>query len=455
MKIPAAARSLASVFSAAGRQCWLVGGAVRDLHLGRPLTDLDIATDARPDEVSRLFRSVIPTGARHGTVTVLFRGTRFEVTTFRTEEGYSDGRRPDRVTFAPSILDDLSRRDFTINAMAWNLVGNRLEDPHHGREDLAAKVIRAIGNPDDRFREDGLRPLRACRFAAQLGFTVEPATKAAIPRALDVAALVSAERVRDEIVKILGSPVPSVGFWLMHETGLLALVLPELTACDGVAQGDLHCWDVLTHSLMSCDAAPRDDLVLRLAALLHDVGKPRTMAAGPGGRPTFHGHELLSRSIAAAVLERLRFPTAVTQAVAHLIGEHMFNYTEEWSDAAVRRLVARIGEEHIDSLIALRRADHAGMCPGNADAYPQGLALFAGRVRDVLGGAKALTVRELAVDGTDVMERLGIRPGPAVGVVLAQLLEAVLDDPALNERERLLEIAERVYRERVAPGSGL
>jgi tRNA nucleotidyltransferase (CCA-adding enzyme) len=453
MRIPAAARSLSSVFTAAGRQCWLVGGAVRDLHLGRPLADLDIATDARPEEVMRLFRTVIPTGVRHGTVTVLFRGAQFEVTTFRTEEGYSDGRRPDQVRFAPSILDDLSRRDFTINAMAWDLVQHRLEDPHHGRDDLTAKVIRAIGNPDERFREDGLRPLRACRFAAQLGFTIEPATLAAIPRALDVAARVSAERVRDEIVKILGSPLPSEGFRLMHQTKLLALTLPELASCDAMAQGDLHCWDVLNHSFMACDAAPRDDLVLRLAALLHDVGKAPTSATGPDGRPTFYGHERRSSEITAGILERLRFPTAVIRDVAHLVGEHMFNYTEEWSDAAVRRLVARVGEQHIDALIALRRADHAGMCPGNANAYPQGLVRFADHVRAVREGSRVFTVRDLAVDGTAIMERLGIPPGPAVGTVLSQLLEGVLDDPALNERERLLEIAERVYRERIAPGS--
>ncbi len=250
--------------------------------------------------------------------------------------------------------------------MAWDLVHHRLEDPHHGRDDLAAKVIRAIGNPDERFREDGLRPLRACRFAAQLGFTIEPATLAAIPRALDVAARVSAERVRDEIVKILGSPLPSEGFRLMHQTKLLELTLPELASCDGMAQGDLHCWDVLNHSFMACDAAPRDDLELRLAALLHDVGKAPTAATGPDGRPTFYGHERRSSEITAGILERLRFPTAVVRDVAHLVGEHMFNYTEEWSDSAVRRLVARVGEQHIDALIALRRADHAGMCPGNA-----------------------------------------------------------------------------------------
>ncbi len=193
--------------------------------------------------------------------------------------------------------------------------------------------------------------------------------------------------------------------------------------------------------------------MLRLAALLHDVGKPGTAAAAPDGRPTFHGHEHRSSEIATAVLERLRFPVAVVHDVVHLVGEHMFNYTEEWSDAAVRRLAARVGEGHLDALIALRRADQAGMCPDNAGGYPQRLAEFAARVREVLEGAKALTVRELAVDGRDVMERLGIAPGPAVGAVLAQLLETVLDDPSLNERERLLGISERVYRERIAPGS--
>ncbi len=451
MRIPSAARSLSRVFAEAGRQCWLVGGAVRDLHLGRPLADLDIATDARPDEVAKLFRTVIPTGARHGTVTVMFRGATFEVTTFRTEEGYSDGRHPDRVSFAPSILDDLARRDFTINAMAWDLTNDRLEDPHAGRADLAARTIRAIGNPDERFREDGLRPLRACRFAAQLGFVVEPGTRAAIPRALDVAARVSAERVRDELVKILGAPRPSDGLGLMQETGLLRILVPELAACDGVAQGDLHCWDVLAHSFASCDAAPRGDLVLRLAALLHDIGKPPALGTGSGGRPTFHGHEQRSRELAGALLERLRFPSVLIRDVAHLVGEHMFNYTEEWSDAAVRRLVARVGEGYIDALIALRRADQAGMCPGNADGYPAGLARFAEHVRAVREGSRALTVRELAVDGTDVMERLGIPAGPAVGRVLAELLETVLDDPAQNERARLLDIAERVYRERIAP----
>lgn len=452
IRIPRVAKSLAEVFASHGFQCHLVGGAVRDMLLGRELTDLDIATDALPEQVTRLFRRVVPTGIRHGTVTVLFQGARFEVTTFRTESGYTDGRRPDSVSFAPSILDDLSRRDFTINAMAYDLLAGRMEDPHGGARDLADRLIRAIGIADERFREDGLRPLRACRFAAQLGFSVDPGTLQAIPRTLDVVAGVSAERVRDEILKILASPVPSVGLELMRQTGILAVVLPELGEGVGVAQGDLHCYDVFTHSLRACDAAPRSSVELRLAALLHDVGKPRALRVEETGRPTFHGHEKMSSDLASSILQRLRLPTAVVRRVAHLVAHHMFNYQEEWSDAAVRRFIARVGEDAIDDLLALRRADQIGMCAENADVFPQGLSLLAARVRAVREGDRAFSVRELAVDGSDVMAVLGIGPGPTIGAILAALLQAVLDDPAMNEKERLLDIARRFYRERMGGG---
>ncbi|HTO21708.1 MAG TPA: HD domain-containing protein [Spirochaetia bacterium] len=449
MRIPGVARELARVFQAAGFQCHLVGGAVRDILLGRPHTDYDVATDALPSQVVPLVRRVIPTGIKHGTVTVLFKGTTFEVTTFRTETGYSDGRRPDSVTFAPSILEDLARRDFTINAIAYDLHADRVEDPHDGRGDLKRRLIRAIGNPAERFHEDGLRPLRACRFAAQLGFEVDPATLAAIPGALEVLARVSAERVRDEILKILQSPVPSAGFALMKQSGILSVVLPELLEGDGVAQGPLHCYDVLWHSLYACDAAPADSLVLRLAALLHDVGKPRTRGTAPDGRPTFHGHEKVSEEMTRAILERLRLPNAVIKDTAHLVAQHMFNYQEEWSDAAVRRLVSRVGEGSIKDLLALRRADQLGMCRENARYFPQGLSDFAHRVDSVLSADRALTISSLAVNGRDVMERLGLPPGPKVGVILQELLQSVLEDPALNSREKLLEIAAKMLRERL------
>ena len=449
IRIPTVVKELARDFRAAGYQCYLVGGAVRDILLGRPHTDYDVATDAVPSQVMPLFRRVIPTGIKHGTVTVLYKGTTFEVTTFRTEAGYSDGRRPDSVSFAPSIQEDLARRDFTINAIAVNLHTERAEDPHDGRGDLKRRLIRAIGDPGERFHEDGLRPLRACRFAAQLGFTVDAPTLAAIPAALDVLSRVSAERVRDEILKILESPVPSVGFALMKDTGILSVVLPELLEGVGVAQGSLHCYDVFWHSLHACDAAPAQSVVLRLAALLHDVGKPRTRGSAPDGRPTFHGHEKVSEELTRAILERLRLPNAVIKDTAHLVAHHMFNYQEEWSDSAVRRLVSRVGEGTIKDLISLRRADQIGMCAGNAAVFPQGLSDFAHRVDSVLGADRALTISSLAVNGRDIMERLGLPPGPKVGVILQELLQSVLEDPALNEKEKLLEIAGKMLRERL------
>ena len=420
---------------------------MRDILLDRPHTDYDIATDAHPAQVIPLFRSVIPTGIKHGTVTVHFKGTIFEVTTFRTEAAYADGRRPDTVTFTPSIIDDLARRDFTINAIAYDLLSDHVADPHEGRRDLRAGIIRAIGDPSERFREDGLRPLRACRFAAQLGFSVDEPTRTAIPGSLDILARVSAERVRDEILKILQAPLPSVGFALMKDTGILAVVLPELLEGEGVQQGSFHCHDVFRHSLYACDAAPRESLALRLAALLHDVGKPRTRGAGADGRPTFYGHEKVSTELTQEILLRLKLPNTTIKEVSHLVAHHMFNYQEEWSDAAVRRLIARVGEGSIDDIIALRRADQVGMCPENAQYFPKGLAEFAGRVGAVMEAGRAFTVSKLAIDGTILMEKLGMKPGPRVGIILNELLQSVLEDPALNDSERLLDIARKLLKE--------
>ena len=449
MRVPRVVRDFSAAFRSSGFQCFLVGGAIRDMMKGRSHTDFDVATDALPEQVSKMFRRVIPTGIKHGTVTVLYKGTKFEVTTFRTESGYSDGRRPDSVAFAPTIFDDLSRRDFTINAMAYDLAADTLIDPHGGQRDLAAGMIRAIGNASQRFREDGLRPLRACRIAAQLSFAIEQETRAAIPDALDVLARVSAERVREELVKTLESPLPSTGFLLMHDTGILRVILPELLEGVGVEQGSLHCHDVFTHSLYACDAAPQASLVLRLAALLHDIGKPRTRHVEPDDRPTFYSHEKVSASMAEGILMRLKFPIAVVKEVTHLVANHMFNYQGEWSDAAVRRLVARVGEEKIDDLISLRRADQIGMCRENASVFPEGLADFAARVRAVIHSGKAFTVRQLAINGHDLMQTLSLPAGPKIGIMLNELLQAVLEDPALNERGKLLDIAARLYAERL------
>ncbi len=430
----------AAVLAAAGKQCFLVGGAVRDYLLGRQVNDFDAATDAPPELVSRLYRRVAPTGIKHGTVTVLYKGLEIETTTFRTEADYGDGRHPDRVEFAATIEEDLSRRDFTMNAMAFNLVSRELIDPHGGRRDLELRLVRAVGDPVDRFREDGLRPLRALRFATQLGFEIEASTFEAITMALDRFRLVSAERVRDEFGKILLSPLPSRGLRLMESCGVLAIVAPELASCRGVEQKGMHRFDVLDHLFATADAAPAD-LVLRLAALLHDTGKPAAKVELPGAEPTFYRHEELSATIALEFLRRLRFPNAVIDDVVHLVRHHMFFYDESWTDAAVRRFLARVGPGKVESLLALRLADGSGMTGNPVD--PRSLVPLRARVEAVLGADHAFGIKDLAIGGAELAS-IGIPKGPVMGMMLGELLEAVLDDPSLNQEGRLLEIAERM-----------
>ena len=447
MRVPGIVKNFASFFLQAGYQCYLVGGAVRDMLCGREVQDFDIATDALPQEVAKIFRRVIPTGIKHGTVTVLFKGTRFEVTTFRIDDEYRDGRRPESVTFSPSIEEDLSRRDFTINAMAYDLRENHLLDPHGGRRDLKAGIIRAIGDPLKRFQEDGLRPIRACRFAAQLGFSIEERTFACIPRSIDTVRQVSAERVREELIRILEAPKPSIGLDLLNDCGILRLIIPELVACQEVSQGQLHRYDLYHHLLYACDTAPRENLVVRLAALLHDLGKPQTMERSPDGTLHFHRHEDLSARLTEKILRRLRFPNQIIKQVSHLVAQHMFHYEDNWSDAAVRRFVARIGLENIPDLLSVRRADQLAMV-GERFVSTSLIALEK-RIEEVLAKDSALSLKDLAVNGDDIKQELGVSGGPKIGIILRWLLESVLDDPEQNERKGLLEMARRFYDERL------
>ena len=444
-------KEVAGLFGARGRELCLVGGAVRDMLRGKRAQDWDLASDAPPEEVADIFRraragaKVIPTGIKHGTVTVLYKGREMEITTYRAESGYSDGRRPDSVNFAATVEEDLSRRDFTMNAVALRLPKGVKVDPFGGEADIKARVIRCVGDPATRFAEDGLRPLRAARFAARLAFTLEAETQAAIEGALGTTAKVSAERVKDELEKIISAERPSIAFLLMEKTGLLKLLLPELAVCRGMEQKGAHRFDVLEHSLLACDHAAKKGFPanVRLAALLHDVGKAVTQAFDETGARTFHGHETASGKIARSILGRLRFPNAVADSVCHLVKEHMFHYADEWSDAAVRRFVIRVGKENLTALYMLRRADSfatAGVEP------PQDyLSELTSRVEKILAESGAFSLRDLAISGGDLMS-IGIAPGKNMGRILNELFEAALEDPALNTRDALLRIAENLKR---------
>jgi putative nucleotidyltransferase with HDIG domain len=436
-------KEIASHFTGQGKQVYLVGGAVRDLLLGKKASDWDLATNARPEEVIPLFRRVIPTGIKHGTITVLYKGVSVEVTTFRTESTYSDGRRPDRVEYAATVEEDLSRRDFTMNALAAELPSGRLVDPFHGAADIKDEIICCVGKPEERFSEDGLRPMRAVRFASQLGFTVEDATLAAISGALNTTAKVSPERIRDEFEKIIASGKPGTALLLMERTGLLELLFPDLAQCRGIEQKGYHCYDVLDHSLLACDFAARKQYSqnVRLAALFHDLGKRITLNIDENGNRTFYQHEKESVRLTRNILKAYRCPNAVIDAVTHLIEEHMFHYEDNWSDAAVRRFIVRVGEENLEELYRLRFADAFGTT--GIEPRADFLLPLVNRVEAILSQSRALSLKDLAVSGKDLIAA-GIKPGKHMGIILNELLEAVLDDPALNTPEKLLEIAGKI-----------
>jgi putative nucleotidyltransferase with HDIG domain len=449
--IPDVLSKMYAIFSGAGFEAYLVGGAVRDTFLGKSASDFDIATDASPAGVMRLFHRVIPTGIAHGTVTVLFMGRRIEVTTFRKEGDYTDGRHPDEVSFDTTIEGDLSRRDFTMNAIAVNLKDGTVVDPYGGREDIERKLIRAVGSPWERFTEDALRPIRAIRFSACLGFAIDDITLEAIPLAVQHIKGVSVERFRDEFIKILGAPEPSQAFSLLEDCGILRIFIPELERCRGVAQSDgrgIHCYDVLDHLYFSCDGAPKNNLTVRLAALFHDIGKPLAKNILYGEKITFYNHEKLGAEMTEKILIRLRFPRQLGAEVAHLIAEHMFFYESVWTGAAVRRFIARVTPRAIDDLFALRFADVYGMTrtpPAvGANSWWGNLAELKGRIEKELAHNTAFSLKDLAVNGNDLMAE-GIPGGVILGEVLRELFETVLDDPKENERAHLIAIAKNLY----------
>jgi tRNA nucleotidyltransferase (CCA-adding enzyme) len=440
---------LLETFWGAGHAVYVVGGSLRDVALGRPVADWDLATDALPERMTEL----LPDAAyenRFGTVAVRRGGEEFQITTFRSDHDYADFRRPHRVEFGDTIELDLARRDLTVNAMAWGARAGRagdgpagarvaaLVDPYGGLADVDARVLRAVGDPRTRFEEDALRMVRVVRLAATLGFDVEAATLTGIQARASLVQHLSGERIATELDKLLASPMPSVGLRLLSDTGLLAGISGELARQRGIPQNKVPGEDLWDHTLRTVDAAPAGRPVVRLAALVHDIGKPATFADDH-----FIGHDSVGADLAGEFLDRLRSPRAVRARIVHLVRHHMFSYEPNWSTAAVRRFIAKISQdgesmEAIEELFDLRAADNVGSgLPADAGRLPE----LRARVAEALAEGVVMDRGDLAVDGNDLMSELGLEPGPRLGRILDAMLERVQADPTLNDRPSLLLIA--------------
>jgi poly(A) polymerase/tRNA nucleotidyltransferase (CCA-adding enzyme) len=437
-QIPSEVAELATELAKAGYSAYLVGGCVRDIILKREPKDWDIATDATPVEIQKMFpESVyenefgtvgIKTGSEEPKLKIV------EVTTFRTESGYSDKRHPDEVKFAKTVEEDLARRDFTMNAIAMDMAGE-IVDPYGGQADIKAGIIRTVGESEERFGEDALRLMRAVRFATEIDFEIEAGTKKAIHKLAPLLKDIATERVRDELMKMIATPRAADGIMLLEETGLLRYILPELQDGVGVGQNLHHIYTVFEHNVRALKYTAEQDYspAVRMAALLHDIGKPKTKK-GDGLHSTFYGHEVVGARMAVKALERLHFPKEFIEQVAHLIRRHMFYYNVgDVSPAGVRRFVARVGAENIDDLLKVREADRIGS--GTPKAVPYKLRHLLFMIEKVK--RDPISPKMLAVNGEDIMRLTSEGPSRKIGQVLAALLEEVLDDPEKNKKEYL------------------
>lgn len=450
-----------------GFDSFLVGGSVRDLLINKIPNDFDIATNAYPEEITAIFPKSIPTGAKFGTITVISKDAKGEsfdvqVTTYRSEADYVSGRWPAKVEFAKTIEEDLSRRDFTINSIALNLkeLNLNLVDPFNGINDLNAKLIKAVGNPIERFSEDGLRSVRACRLASQLEFKIEESTFNAIKETLHITKLVSIERFREELLKLLyKSTKPSVGLRLLKESGILNLFIPELLEGINVVQPQFHSDDVFEHSILTVDQA--EDSV-KLAALFHDIGKPRTKIEDSKGIH-FYGHDIVGAQMTKEILKRLKFSNQEIERTEKLVRWHMFYYpsadwriengdpenidysnlsndSHGWSDSAIRRLIINVGGiDAINDLLKLRIADQ--MSNKKYKFNKEELDALTSRIALVMEKDMALKVTDLDITGEDLKSELNVESGPVMGQILKYLLDKVLDNPMSNKKEDLLNLA--------------
>lgn len=438
-------------------EAYFVGGCVRDIFMKRKIKDWDLATNARPEQILKIF----PDGFydnQFGTVGVPFTKERteqvltsplvhggvVEITTFRTEKGYSDRRRPDTVEWGKTIEEDLARRDFTINAIALMPTANDqrlttdIVDPFYGQKDIKNKLIRAVGDPKKRFKEDALRLLRAIRLATELGFTIEENTWKELTQDAKLISEISGERIRNELLRILASDFPYEGVILLRNSTLLNYILPELLEGVGVSQerpGRHHKTDVFTHNVMSLKFCPSKNPIVRFAALLHDIGKPRVEKKDEEGLVIFHNHEVVGAKMAWEICDRLRFSKKERDKIVMLIRWHMFTVDEKITDAAVRRFIRRVGVGNVKDMMDLRIGDRLGGGTQTAESWR--LKLFKKRVEEQLAPAP-FSINDMAVDGNNVIKELNIKPGPKVGAILQKLFEEVDEDLSKNTHEYLL-----------------
>lgn len=415
-----------------GHEAFAVGGCVRDSILARRPEDWDITTSAKPEEIKRLFRRTVDTGIEHGTVTVIIGKDSYEVTTYRVDGAYEDGRHPKEVRFTSRLEEDLQRRDFTINAMAYN-DDVRLVDVFGGMKDLNHHLIRCVGDPRERFSEDALRILRAVRFSAQLNFPIEPDTAEAIKELAPTLEKISAERIQAELVKLLVSPHPE-RIRDAYELGITKVILPEWDAMAGVEQNTPHHrYDVAEHTIRAMKYVKRDK-ILRLTMLFHDMGKPSTKTTDENGRDHFKGHALVSEEIARKVLRRLKFDNETVKTVTRLVCYH--DYRMEATPKNVRRAMNRIGVELFPYYLAVRMADAKAQSPYRRREKIENIVAVRKLYQEALLEEDCVTLRQLAVSGRDLMD-LGMNPGREIGSMLSELLEYVIDDPKRNEKEIL------------------
>ena len=441
-KIPSEIFNIAEKLQKANFQAYLVGGCVRDILLERKPKDWDIATDAKPEKIQKIFPDSVYEN-QFGTVAVKTNSEDerlkiIEITTFRLEGKYTDKRHPDEIKFAKTIEKDLSRRDFTVNALALSIAGEiarEIIDHYAGQQDLKNKIIRTVGNPEERFNEDALRLMRAVRLAMELGFEIEEKTGQAIKKQAGFLEVIAKERIRDELEKIIMTAEAAKGIELLEELGLLKYVLPELREGVGVGQNKHHIYTVFEHSLRSLDYAAKNNysLEIRLAALFHDIGKPKTKK-GDGLDSTFYNHEMVSAKMTARILDRLHFSKNLIEKVVHLVRYHLFYYNVgEVTAAGVRRFLSRVGAENVDDFIKLRQADRIGSGVPKAVPYKiRHLLFMIEKVKQ-----DPISPKMLMVTGNDVMKILNISPSSKVGQILAILLDEVIEEPDRNTKENL------------------